>query len=641
MRLCITGKPDNHYFYVIEDYKNAEGIKKTRTIESLGSAKVIREKYQVENAEQWCRDYIDKLNAERNASKLSGRRYITVKLQEHLPKSNKSCIFNAGYLLLDSLYHSFGMANICAEIMQEHPHIKGFDLDNVLRALLFGRILFPSSKLALTEKYQKRFIEDFELSVQHIYRAMDLLNINNSLIQDRLYYYTSQQIERDIHKIYYDCTNFYTEKEQEDADREDKTEDWQQEHTLRKYGRSKENRPNPIVQMGLFMDGDGMPLGFCINPGNTGEQTTMLPLEKELEKNFKQADVIVCTDAGLTSYDNCKYNNRADDDPLVQFGISGQRRFITTQSIKKLPRHLQQWALDAEDWSYIVRDQDTGRQKLISGVNLSELDSEEAYITHFNTVFFKERTTAEKQLDSRLVVTYSLKYREYLRSVRDRKIKRANKMLAAGSFDCENERSPRRYIDKKYFDGQGNEARSRTASLNQHRISEDEKYDGYYALSTNIFKEEMPVQNLIAIASRRWEIEECFRIMKTDLEARPFYHSKDCRIIAHFQICFMALLLLRGIERKIADHNKEQQSYPNGKYTMDEILYALRNMNVISVENGKGYMPDYENSELMTDLLTIFNLESFGKQVVFSDSLKNIIKKIRTSPKMYRNLKKA
>ena len=214
-------------------------------------------------------------------------------------------------------------------------------------------------------------------------------------------------------------------------------------------------------------------------------------------------------------------------------------------------------------------------------------------------------------------------------------------MLAAGSFDCENERSPRRYIDKKYFDGQGNEARSRTASLNQHRISEDEKYDGYYALSTNIFKEEMPVQNLIAIASRRWEIEECFRIMKTDLEARPFYHSKDCRIIAHFQICFMALLLLRGIERKIADHNKEQQSYPNGKYTMDEILYALRNMNVISVENGKGYMPDYENSELMTDLLTIFNLESFGKQVVFSDSLKKIIKKIRTSPKMYRNFKKA
>lgn len=206
---------------------------------------------------------------------------------------------------------------------------------------------------------------------------MDLLNSNNTLIQDRLYYYSSKGITRNIHNIYYDCTNFYSEKEMEDSDRKDKSEEWKKEHSLRKYGKSKENRPNPIVQMGLFMDGDGMPLGFCIKPGCTNEQTTLIPLEKEVVKNFNKADVIVCTDAGLTNYDNCKYNDKNEDDPLVQFGLSGQRRFITTQSIKKLPEHLQNWSLEKSRWSYYSYDPATKQHKLISDFNLESLEDEE------------------------------------------------------------------------------------------------------------------------------------------------------------------------------------------------------------------------------------------------------------------------
>ena len=636
MRLGKTGKATNHYYYIIEDYRTPEGAKRTRTVEALGSAKAIREKYGITDAEKWCLEYIGKKNKEAAEAKLQGRRYLTLKLQEHLPKGEKSSIFNAGYLILDNLYHSFGLSNICFEIMKAHPHINGFDLNTVLRALLFGRILFPSSKLALTDKHQKRFLEDFDLSIQHIYRAMDLLEANNTMIQDRLFYYSSKTVERNIHNIYYDCTNFYTEKELEDCDRSDKDEEWKKEHTLRKYGKSKENRPNPIVQMGLFMDGDGMPLGFCIKPGNTSEQTTLIPLEEEVVKNFKKADVIVCTDAGLTCYDNCQYNSKNESDPLVQFGLSGQRRFITTQSIKKLPQHLMQWALDKKGWFYYTYDQATRQHKLVSEVNLESLDNEELYREHYHTVFFKERTTAERELDSRLLVTFSLKYQAYLREVRNRKVNRAGKILAKGGINTENERSPKRYINMQFFNEAGNEVTNKKASLNTEKIDEDAKFDGFYALSTNIFKEEMDSHKLVNISSRRWEIEECFRIMKTDLEARPFYHSKDSRIVAHFQTCFIALLLLRGVERKISDFHKGQQPYPDARYSMNEILFALRNMNVIAVEKGKAYMPDYENSQLMSDLLVIFGLQPLGNQVVLSDTLKKILKNIRATPEMYK-----
>jgi transposase len=235
-----------------------------------------------------------------------------------------------------------------------------------------------------------------------------------------------------------------------------------------------------------------------------------------------------------------------------------------------------------------------------------------------------------------MIVTFSLKYREYLRMLRLNKVNRAEKMIANGSYDRERDASPKSLIKTSFVDEKGNEIKKKTVSINDEKISEDERFDGYYALTTDIFKEELPLREVISISARRWEIEECFRIMKTDLEARPFYHSKDDRIIAHFQTCFMALLLLRGVERKIADYYKDIRTFPDGKYTIDEILFALRNLNVFSVGKGQGYIPDYENSELISDLLNIFELQPLGNQVVMSDTLKKIIKKIKTSPAMYK-----
>lgn len=633
MRITRTGKPDNYYYYIIEDYRDENGYRRTRTVESLGCAKVIRETYNVDDAEAWCKAYVAKKNQELQLTKVDNKREITLKLREDLPKNAKSSIFNIGYLILEKLYYSFGLSNICDEIMKAHPHVTGFDLNDVLKTLIFGRIIYPSSKLALVSDYQHRFLEDSEIELQHVYRTMDLLCDNSTLIQNRLYQYSSETCNRDVTRLYYDCTNFYTEKELEDCDVSDMSEDWYDEHTLRKYGKSKENRPNPIVQMGLFMDGNGMPLGVCINPGNTNEQETMIPLEREIIKNFNTKDIIVCTDCGLSGEKNRKFNNLDDDSTLVKLGLSGKRRFICTQSVKKLKEFLKNWVKDKKDWSYTEYDKD-GKHRIIKGFNLESLENPEIYAKHYNTVFFKERTTAEKGLDSRLVATFSLKYRDYMKALRERKIKRASKMIENGSYANESERSPRSLIKKTYTTKQGEEANCKKAIIDEEKISADEQFDGLYAMTTNIFCDEMPVSQIAAISSRRWEIEECFRIMKTELDARPFYHSKDQRIISHFLTCFIALLLIRGIEQKLTEDDNNELHYPEGKYTVSDILKVLRTLQVISVDGGAGYQPDYNDSELVTDLLNRFDLKEFSRMVVMKDTMKKILKKIKASPKM-------
>lgn len=265
-------------YYLYESYRNEKGQSRTRIVEKLGNEEEIKRRFNVVDVESWCREYARQKTEEAKKLALKKNRKVTVVFEENKDKAPDSAIFNAGYFILDSVYHSFGLSNICEEIKLNHPHVKGFNLNNVLRAMLFGRIVAPSSKLRLVDNIHSKFLEKNELQVQHVYRAMDLLEKHKDLIQKRLFQYTSVALkDRNVSRLYYDCTNFYTEKELEDCDVSNKTDEWYAEHSLRKYGSSKEHRPNPIVQMGLFMDGDGMPLGFCINPGNTSEQLTMKP----------------------------------------------------------------------------------------------------------------------------------------------------------------------------------------------------------------------------------------------------------------------------------------------------------------------------------------------------------------------------
>ena len=639
MRLSVSRTKNACSYYIIDSFRGLDGKVKTKIIEKLGTEKHIKETYGVEDAELWCRQYLETKKAEEERIKSKSCRTISIKLAENLPKDEKALTYNAGYLVLEKIYHEFGIANICSEIQAKHPHVKGFSLNKVLKAMLFGRVLSPSSKLSLSNKVQHQMLECPNVQVQHIYRAMDLIAEHYDLIQDRLYYYSNKTLKRNVNRLYYDCTNFFTEKELEDCDVKGKSEEWYQEHTLRKYGKSKENRPNPIVQLGLFMDGDGVPLGINVFAGNESEKPSMKPLEKKLIKNFSKTDIVVCADCGLSTFDNRQFNNcTIETDPLVQFGLRGQRHYVYVQSIKQLKANLQEWALDPNAWTYI--DRSSGKPVTVNNFSLDNLN-EDNRDEFYNVSFYKERTIAENGLDQRLIVTFSLKYQDYMRALRERKIKRAQKMIETSSYKQEHENSPRSLLTQEHQTKDGKKATKTTAKINQEKIDKDTKFDGFYCNATNLFKEECSTQQIAAIGARRWEIKEYFRIMKTNLKSRPFYHNKDSRIIAHFIICFMTLVLIRGLERKIALQAGPHDRYPNGKYTVDELLQAIKDIELVSVSQGQAFMPSYNNSEIISELLKIFDMEQFGQQVVMKDTLKNILKKIKEDPEMYQEDKKA
>ena len=258
----------------------------------------------------------------------------------------------------------------------------------------------------------------------------------------------------------------------------------------------------------------------------------------------------------------------------------------------------------------------------------------------FNVIFYKERTIAKNGLDQRLIVTFSLKYQDYMRALRERKIKCAQKMIETGSYKQEHENSPRSLLKQEHQTKDGKKATKTTAKINQEKIDKDAKFDGFYCNATNLFKEECSTQQIAAIGARRWEIEECFRIMKTS-KSRLFYHNKDSRIIAHFITCFMTLVLIRGLERKIALQAGPHDRYPNGKYTVDELLQAIKDIELVSVSQGQAFMPSYNNSEIISELLKIFDMQQFGQQVVMKDTLKNILKKIKANLEMYQEDEKA
>ncbi len=344
--------------------------------------------------------------------------------------------------------------------------------------------------------------------------------------------------------------------------------------------------------MGLFMDGDGIPLAFSLHSGNTNEQVTLKPLEEQILKDFNLSKFIVCTDAGLSSTDNRKFNN------------INNRSFITTQSIKKLKKHLKEWALDSNGWSHPA---------FKDPVDINKFDGDSVLYEKFkNDTFYKERWIKEDGLEQKLIVTYSLKYRDYQRQIRTRQLERAVKLLDNNSKDMDKKRQNdyKRFISTTKVTGDGEIADKAIYSLNEEIIIKEAMYDGFYAVCTNLDEDGSAIAK---INHRRWEIEECFRIMKSEFKARPVYLRKDARIKAHFTSCFLALVLYRYLEKKL-----------DGKFTTTEMISQLREMNLLSVP-GEGYIPTYTRTNF-TDALH----EEFGfrtdYQIVSNKQVKKIFK---------------
>lgn len=569
MRLGMSKSKNSISLYVIKStYENKKHS--TKIVEKLGTIDELRSKLNGEDPIEWAKKYIEELNKKEKEEK----REVMVKYSpSKIIAKDDQHSFNGGYLFLQQIYHELNLHKLSAEISKKHKFT--FDLNAVLSRLLYGRILFPSSKLA-TYQHSSKFIEQTDFELQHVYRALEVISKEMDFIQSSLYSNSLKISKRNTGVLYYDCTNYFFEIEQEDG--------------LKQYGASKEHRPNPIIQMGLFMDGDGIPLAFSLSSGNTNEQITLKPIEEKILSDFKLSKFVVCTDAGLSSEKNRKFNNE------------GERAFITTQSIKKLKKHLKEWSLDSKGWHLADHDKT---------YDIAKLDEE----TYKDKCFFKERWIKENGLEQKLIVTYSIKYKNYQRQIRNSQIERAQKTLDTNptKISKSNQNDYKRFIKKTSCTPDGEIADNEFYTLNTETISAEEAYDGFYAVCTNL---EGSAQEIIRINQRRWEIEECFRIMKSEFKARPVYLSRDDRIKAHFTTCFMSLIIYRLLERKLGN-----------KFTCSQVISGLREMNFYEIK-GEGYIPTYTRTDF-TDALH----ESFGFRTDYEIIKKSQMKKILSTTK--------
>lgn len=566
MRLKITKSAHSNSYSVIKSaYKNKKIT--SVVVERLGNDKYICETYGVDDAEAWARAYVAELNKkskeEESSVSISFSPVRSIPLEEQRS-------FNAGYLFLQDIYYDLGLNKICTAIKRKHKF--DYNLNSILSRLVYARIIYPGSKKNTVEQSAK-FVEAPDFELHQVYRALSLLAEESDYIQSVLYKNSLKLSKRNTGVIYYDCTNYYFETEQAEGDKQ--------------YGYSKENRPNPIVQMGLFMDRDGIPLAFCINPGNTNEQVTLRPLEKKLLSDFSLSRFVVCTDAGLSSTENRCFNDRGD------------RAFITTQSVKKLKAYQEDWLLDPEGWELPGCQ---GRK-----IHLSELDEEKDR----ETIVFKERWINEDGLEQRMIATYSIKYRDYLRTLRRRQVEKAGKKVShPSSIKKKRPTDASRFIKEQHCTPDGEAAEHTIYSIDEEKIAREEKYDGFYAVCTNL---EDDARDIVKINRQRWQIEECFRIMKHEFKARPAYLQRDERIKAHFMTCFIALIVYRYFEMRMGN-----------SYTTETLIRQLRDMNMVKLE-GYGYIPSYDRSELTDAMHREFGFDT-SKELIPIAKMRNICK---------------
>lgn len=568
MRLKITKSKNAASLYVIKDVVR-NGKRTTKIVEKLGTLEDLKKDLNGEDPIEWAKNYIDQLN---NQEKINTRKIIIEKSQNKLIQKEKQSLYNCGYLFLEKIYYQLKLNSICESISEKYQF--KFNLSSILSNLIYTRIIEPSSKLSSYE-ISKKFLEQPDFELHDIYRALEIISKETDFIEAEVYKNSLNVVERNTKILYYDCTNYFFEIEQAEG--------------LKQYGLSKENRPNPITQMGLFMDGDGFPLAFNINSGNTNEQTTLKPLEKQIIKDFELSKFVVCTDAGLASYENRKFNAIQD------------RSYIVTQSLKKIKGHLKDWALSADSWHTLNSTKE---------INLDNIDKS----GDNEEIYYKERWINENGLEQRLIVSYSPKYAAYQQSVRNRQVERAQSLINNPTGISRNRQDdPKRFIKSASVTNDGEIANKKVFSLNTTAIEKEQEYDGFYAVCTTL---EDDISEIIKINKRRWEIEESFRILKTDFKARPVYLKRDDRIKAHFTTCFLSLLIYRILEHKL-----------NETYTSEKIISTLREMNLIK-EFEEGYIPTYTRTVITDKLHEQFDFRT-DYEITTENKMKKILKDIK------------
>ena len=576
MYVSITGVENNKDVYINQSYRKENGKTSSRIYRKLGKLNELLLQFDgdFDAMMAWAKSEAEKDTAEYNARTCDVS--VSLSRKAYIPMNEERC-FQIGYLFLQKLCTELKIDAICRKISKRHKYT--YDLGAILTDLIYARILSPSSRLS-SFSYCKTLLEPPKYELPNVYRALSVMAEESDLIQEELYKNSNFVHPRNKKVLYYDCTNYYFEIEQEDE--------------LRRYGKSKEHRPNPIVTMGLFMDADGIPLAFDIFPGNQNEQTTLKPLESKVIKDFGCSEFIFCSDAGLGSRANRRFNSLAD------------RSYVITQSLKKMPKEDRETALKPTQFKKPGFDK---------WIDISTLDESAPEV--YETIYYKEIPVVNGNMDETVIVTYSPKYKAYQKRIREQQISRAMKMIEqpGRKRKSKNQNDPARFIKTTNVTNDGEIAEKKVCELDSDKIRDEEKYDGFYAVITNL---EGDIGGILKINRQRWEIEENFRIMKTDFEARPVYVRREDRIKAHFLTCYISLLVYRLLEKKVGNN-----------YTCNEILSTLRSMQVTLLSKESGYIPSYKRTVLTDDLHKAFGFHT-DYEFISKSAMRSIIKSTKT-----------
>lgn len=563
MRIAVlnTNKPSEAVYIQKDIYfgnKNGNNRKRTtKIVAKLGKTSDLMAQLNMSRDEviAWAKDKARQMTEEEKEEnkKITVKYDPTKRIEEGVER-----VFSSGYLFLQDIYYDLRLDNTCRNIKNRHRF--SFDLNAILSDLIYARVLEPCSKRA-SFSYCQKLLEPPTYAQHDIYRALSVLAEEMDYILADVYKSSSFVTQRNKKILYYDCTNFFFEIEEADE--------------LRQYGKSKEHRPNPIVQMGLLMDADGIPMSMTIFNGAANEQPSLKPLEQKVIRDCDFDKFVICTDGGLGSDDNRQFND------------IDNRAFIVTQSLKKLKKDERESAMNLKSWKRLSNGSD------ISAEDMKKVMEEPEKFK--NELFYKEEPYGTKKVQGQLmIVTYSPKYAVYQKTIRERQIERARKMIDEGKRknEARNPNDPARFVQKIPVTEDGEAASETLLSLDEEKIKKESMYDGFYAVCTDLVND--PVKGILAVSEGRWEIEESFRIMKTEFKARPVHLSREDRIRAHFLICYLALLEYRLIEKKL-----------NSQYTISEIISTLRSMKLLTVE-GIGYQPAYKRTEVTDSLHNAF-----------------------------------
>ena len=579
MYVSITGNKGNQDVYIKQSYRKDNGKTSSRIYKKLGKYNTLLEQFLGNEKElmDWAKKEAEKetlaYNQQKEKVSLSLSPLARIPLDEER-------VFNIGYLFLQKICSELRIDNICRNIRNHHKF--SYDFQAILTDLIYTRILAPSSKLS-SYKYCHSLLEPPKYSLQDLYRALSVLAEESDFIQEELYKNSNFIHPRNSRILYYDCTNYYFEIEAEDG--------------IKKYGKSKEHRPNPIITMGLFMDADGIPLAFDIFPGNQNEQLTLKPIEKKVIKDFNCSEFIFCSDAGLGGKSNRFLNS------------FGNRSYVITYSLKKMKKEERELALLPTQFKV------PGSNKLI---DLRTLDESDPKV--YNTIYYKEYPLVTGDMDETVIITYSPKYKAYQSKIRNAQIDRAKKMIQSSDKTRKGKGSndPARFIQRTSVTEDGEIAQKNIYQLDEAKILEESMYDGFYAVVTNL---EGDIREIININKQRWEIEENFRIMKSEFEARPVFVRREDRIKAHFLTCFISLLVYRLLEKKLGE-----------EFTCSQILETLRNMNVTLLFKDSGYIPSYKRTKITDKLHSSFGFRT-DYEFIRKSTMRAIIKETKQKKK--------